>query len=216
MSNSNQSWLSLLRQQRAIAVIRSSQPSLAYKMAQAVVAGGMSLIEITWNSQDAPDVINQLRSQLPDCTIGTGTLMNKEQLKVAVDAGAQFLFSPHVDTGLIESAVAARVPIIPGALSPTEIITAWQAGASCVKVFPIQAVGGASYIKALQGPLGQIPLIPTGGVTLSNAPEFIKAGAIAVGLAGDLFPKRLVDTEDWQGITEQAKILKQRIAKIEI
>ncbi|MGB7439450.1 MAG: bifunctional 4-hydroxy-2-oxoglutarate aldolase/2-dehydro-3-deoxy-phosphogluconate aldolase [Coleofasciculaceae cyanobacterium] len=216
MSDSNQSWLSLLRQQRAIAVIRSSQPSLAYKMAQAVSAGGMSLIEITWNSEAAPDLINQLRSHLPDCTIGTGTLMNKEQLKVAIDAGVQFLFSPHLDTELIESAVAAGVPVVPGALSPTEIVTAWQAGASCVKVFPIQAVGGASYIKALQGPLGQIPLIPTGGVTLSNAQDFIKAGAIAVGLAGDLFPKRLVDSEDWQGITEQAKILKQRIAKIEV
>lgn len=216
MSNYHQSWLRLLKKQRAIAVIRSSQPSLAYKMAQAVSAGGMSLIEITWNSEAAPDLINQLRSHLPDCTIGTGTLMNKEQLKAAVDAGAQFLFSPHLDTELIKSAVAAGVPVVPGALSPTEIVTAWQAGASCVKVFPIQAVGGASYIKALQGPLGQIPLIPTGGVTLSNAPEFIKAGAIAIGLAGDLFPKQLIDNQDWQGITEQAKTLKRSIAKMEI
>jgi 2-dehydro-3-deoxyphosphogluconate aldolase/(4S)-4-hydroxy-2-oxoglutarate aldolase len=104
------------------------------------------------------------------------------------------------------------VPIVPGALSPTEIVTAWKAGASSVKVFPIQAVGGASYIKALQGPLGHIPLIPTGGVTLENAKEFIAAGAIAVGLSGELFPKPLIVAEDWEAIAQRAKTLKEHLA----
>ena len=206
---SNLSWLSLLHQHRSIAVIRASSRFLGYQMAQAVAEGGMSLIEITWNSSQAPELISQLRSELPTCIIGTGTILNREQLQQAIAAGAQFLFTPHVDTKLIELAIAEGVPMIPGALSPTEIITAWQAGASCVKVFPIQAVGGASYIKALQGPLGSIPLIPTGGVTLENAQELITAGAIAVGLAGDLFPKALIANGNWKAIAQRAKLLRQ-------
>jgi 2-dehydro-3-deoxyphosphogluconate aldolase/(4S)-4-hydroxy-2-oxoglutarate aldolase len=97
-------------------------------------------------------------------------------------------------------------------LTPTEIVTAWEAGASCIKVFPIQAVGGASYIKALQGPLGNIPLIPTGGVSLENAQEFLKAGAIAVGLSGELFPKALIATEDWKAIAQRARTLREHLA----
>ncbi|NEQ67486.1 MAG: bifunctional 4-hydroxy-2-oxoglutarate aldolase/2-dehydro-3-deoxy-phosphogluconate aldolase [Symploca sp. SIO2D2] len=207
-------WLSLLRQQRAIAVIRASSPLLGRQMAQAVAEGGISLIEITWNSSQAPELISQLRSDLPTCIIGTGTILNQKQLHQAIAAGAQFIFTPHVDSKLIEVAVAEEIPIIPGAFSPTEIVTAWQAGASCVKVFPIQALGGASYIKALQGPLGSIPLIPTGGVTLDNAGELITTGAIAVGLAGDLFPQTLIADGDWQAISQRAKSLRQRLSLI--
>lgn len=181
-------------------------------MAQAVATGGMRLIEITWNSDRAPELISQLRQELPHCTIGTGTLLNQEQLQQAIDVGAEFLFTPHADTALIKIAVAAGVPVVPGALSPTEIVTAWNAGASCVKVFPIEAVGGAHYIKSLQGPLGQIPLIPTGGVTLENAKEFIKAGAIAVGLSSELFPKSLITAEDWEAIAQRAKTLNEQLA----
>ncbi|MBE9130251.1 MULTISPECIES: bifunctional 4-hydroxy-2-oxoglutarate aldolase/2-dehydro-3-deoxy-phosphogluconate aldolase [unclassified Coleofasciculus] len=208
---SNQSWLKLLQQHRAIAVIRALEYSLGRHMARAVAAGGLSLIEITWNSDRAPELITQLRQELPTCIIGTGTILNVEQLQQAVNAGAQFLFSPHTHIPLIQAAVAAGVPIVPGALSPTEIITAWDAGASCVKVFPIQAVGGVSYIKALQGPLGQIPLIPTGGVTFANAFDFINAGAIAVGLSGDLFPKALMAAGDWDAIAQRAKTLRQQL-----
>ena len=208
---SNESWLTLLRQHRSIAVIRASQLSLGRQMAQAVAAGGMPLIEITWNTDRAPELISQLRLELPHCTIGTGTLLNLVQLQQAIDAGAQFLFTPHVDPALIAAAVDAAVPMVPGALSPTEIVTAWNAGASCVKVFPIEAVGGASYIKSLQGPLGQIPLIPTGGVTLENAKSFIAAGAIALGLSGDLFPKALIGAGDWEAIAQRAKTLQQQL-----
>lgn len=208
---SNQSWLTLLRQHCSIAVIRASTQSVGYQMAQAVAAGGIPLIEITWNSDRAPELISQLRRELPHCVIGTGTLLDVEQSQQAIRAGAQFLFCPHVDIAIIETAVAANVPVIPGALSPTEIVTAWQAGASCVKVFPIEAVGGANYIKSLQGPLGHIPLIPTGGVTLENAREFIAAGAIAVGLSGNLFPKLLIKAGDWNAIAERAKMLKEQL-----
>jgi 2-dehydro-3-deoxyphosphogluconate aldolase/(4S)-4-hydroxy-2-oxoglutarate aldolase len=209
---SNQFWLTLLQQHRFIAVIRSPWLSLGHKMAQAVALGGLSLIEITWNSERAPELISLLRTELPHCIIGTGTLLNLEQLEQAIEAGAQFLFTPHVNLTLIAAAVKAGVPIVPGALTPTEIVTAWEAGASCIKVFPIQAVGGASYIKALQGPLGNIPLIPTGGVSLENAQEFLKAGAIAVGLSGELFPKALIATEDWKAIAQRARTLREQLA----
>ncbi|MBD1805069.1 bifunctional 4-hydroxy-2-oxoglutarate aldolase/2-dehydro-3-deoxy-phosphogluconate aldolase [Microcoleus sp. FACHB-SPT15] len=210
----NHSWLTLLQQQRAIAVIRASRQSLGVQMAKAVVAGGMSVIEITWNSDRAAELISQLRLELPTCIIGTGTLLTQVQLQQAIEAGAQFLFTPHVDAALIAAAVDAGIPIVPGALSPTEIVTAWQAGASCIKVFPIEAVGGANYIKSLQGPLGQIPLIPTGGVTLANAKEFITAGAVAVGLSGELFPKPLVVAEDWVAIAQRANTLRQHLGVV--
>jgi 2-dehydro-3-deoxyphosphogluconate aldolase/(4S)-4-hydroxy-2-oxoglutarate aldolase len=209
---SSQLWLKVLQQQRAIAVIRAQTWNQGCAMAQAVAAGGMQLIEITWNSDRPEKIISYLRQELPDCQIGSGTLLNIEDMEKAIDSGAEFLFTPHVDLTLIETAVKANIPIVPGALSPTEIVTAWQAGATCVKVFPIQAVGGASYIQSLQGPLGNIPLIPTGGVTLKNAKEFLQAGAIAVGLSGDLFPQDLITKADWQAISRKAQNLLQQIS----
>lgn len=207
----NEAWLRLLQQERAIAVIRASQMSLAIKMAEAVASGGMRLIEITWNSDKPAETISYLRSHLPHCVIGVGTLLNINNLDEALAAGAEFLFSPHTDIKMIKMAKNAGVPIVPGAFSPTEIVSAWGAGAAAVKVFPVSALGGASYIKSLQGPLGHIPLIPTGGVTLENAVEFIAAGAIAVGLAGELFPKTLVAAGNWQAVAERSQSLKKAL-----
>ena len=207
----SQAWQTLLRQFRAIAVIRAPQFESGYQMATAVAAGGMRLIEITWNSDRAPDLIHTLRLQLPHCTIGAGTLLQKPHLQEAIASGAQFLFTPHVAPHLIQLAVAQNIPIIPGALSPTEIVTAWQAGASSVKVFPVQSLGGAAYIASLQAPLGDIPLIPTGGVTLENAAAFLAAGAIAVGLSGHLFPKQAVAKGDWAAIAQRSQTLVARL-----
>ncbi|MEH2072240.1 MAG: bifunctional 4-hydroxy-2-oxoglutarate aldolase/2-dehydro-3-deoxy-phosphogluconate aldolase [Nostoc sp.] len=208
----NQIWLSQLEKHRAIAVIRAPEIELGRQMAMAVASGGMQLIEITWNTDRAGELIAQLRSELPGCTIGTGTLFNVQQLQQAIACGAQFLFTPYVDAAMIQAAQEKHVPIIPGALTPTEIVTAWSQGASCVKVFPVQAVGGADYIKSLQGPLGEIPLIPTGGVTLENAKEFLQAGAIAVGLSSELFPKKLICEGNWQAIASGAKKLIQQLS----
>lgn len=207
----SKNWLNLLQEHRAIAVIRAPNMELGRQMAVAVAQGGLRIIEITWNTEGAAKLIEQLRSHLPHCIIGTGTILNPRELKEAIAAGAQFAFSPHVNPTLIEAAIAAQVPIVPGALSPTEIVTAWQAGADCVKVFPCQAVGYAAYIKALQGPLGDIPMIPTGGVTIENTTEFLQAGAIAVGLAGDLFPKSAIAAEDWSAIGDRAATLIDRL-----
>ena len=205
------SWLSLAKQHRAIAVIRAPSLILGQQMARAIAKGGIRLIEITGTSAAAADLIQELRAELPDCTIGTGTVLNGAQMGEAIAAGAQFCFTPHTNTDLIYRAVEHQIPVIPGALSPTEIVTAWQAGAASVKVFPVEAVGGTAYIRSLQGPLGHIPLIPTGGVTLQNARDFISAGAIAVGLSSQLFPRQAIANGDWHLITKQAQTLYQTL-----
>jgi len=201
-------WLSQVKKHRAIAVIRAPKKLWGEQMALAVADGGMRLIEITWNSEAAAELIEQMRSLLPHCLIGAGTLLNVQQLQVAIASGAQFLFTPHLDLDMIRTATERNVPIIPGALTPTEILTAWSQGASCVKVFPVQAVGGATYIRNLQfEPVKQIPLIPTGGVTLENAESFLQAGAVAVALSTDLFPQDLVTAENWPAIAQRAESL---------
>jgi 2-dehydro-3-deoxyphosphogluconate aldolase / (4S)-4-hydroxy-2-oxoglutarate aldolase len=207
----SESWLNLLRQHRAITVIRAADFNIALKMAEAVYAGGIKLIEITWNSDRPAKLITTLREILPDATIGVGTITNLEQQVQAIDAGAEFIFSPGTDVGCIHAATRANIPIVPGALTPTEIVTAWNAGASCVKIFPVHMLGGTAYLKALRDPLGHIPLIPTGGITLENATAMLDAGAIAVGLGSDLFPREAIQTGQWPIVTQQAQRL---IAKI--
>jgi len=201
-------WLKLLRQHKAIAVIRCDDFDLAYNIAQAVAAAGMNLIEITWNCDRPAKLIAQLREELPHCTIGTGTILDLNQLAAAVDAGAQFVFSPGCDVRLLETCLSRyEIPFVPGIFTPTEAINAWQQGAKVVKVFPIKSLGGAEYIKCLQGPLGHIPLIPTGGVTVENAVEMIAAGAIAVGISSSLFPTAAIANQQWSQITERTKLL---------
>lgn len=200
-------WLSLLRQFRVIAVIRISEFELGLPIAKAIVAGGIQLLEVTWNSDRPADLIRQLRQAFPEAYVGAGTLLNQQDIDDAIAAGAQFLFTPHINPHLIRAAIEQDVPLVAGALTPTEIVTAWQAGATAVKVFPSQAVGGADYIRSLQGPLSQIPLIPTGGITLTNTQAFLEAGAIAVGLSGDLFPKQAILKHNWQLVTDRAATL---------
>ncbi len=202
-------WLSTLQAQRAIAVVRAPSLEVGMQMAIAVAQGGITLIEITWDSDRPTALIAQLRNKLPHCQIGAGTLLTRSALQEAIAAGAQFLFSPHLNLELVQLAIAAQIPMIPGALTPSEIVAAWQAGATCVKVFPVQAVGGADYIRHLRSPLGQIPLIPTGGVTLDNAQSFLQAGAIAVGLSGGLFPREAIVQKNWAAISQQAARLMQ-------
>lgn len=203
----SQAWLKRLQQERAIAVLRVTEVPLGQTLALAAAQGGIRLIEITWNSTNPEKIIAYLRESLPHCLIGTGTVLTLEQLETAIACGSQFCFTPHLNRRLIERAIQAEIPIIPGALTPTEIVSGWQMGASTIKVFPVQALGGANYIQALQGPLGNIPLIPTGGVTLANALTFIQAGAIAVGLSGQLFPQNLIAEKNWSAITQNARYL---------
>jgi 2-dehydro-3-deoxyphosphogluconate aldolase / (4S)-4-hydroxy-2-oxoglutarate aldolase len=204
-------WLSILRHNRAFAVIRAPELETGQQMACAVAASGMQLIEITWNSASSADLIYKLRCELPNCIIGTGTVLNLQDLHDAIACGVEYIFTPHVDSEIIRIAIAQNIPVIPGALTPTEIVTAWNLGAPSVKVFPVQSLGGANYIKSLTGPLRHIPLIPTGGVTIENASLFFQAGAIAVGLSSELFPSSLIKAKNWQAITNNCKKLLHNI-----
>ncbi|TVQ13362.1 MAG: bifunctional 4-hydroxy-2-oxoglutarate aldolase/2-dehydro-3-deoxy-phosphogluconate aldolase [Leptolyngbya sp. DLM2.Bin27] len=209
----NDVFLSLLRQHRAIAVIRAADLELGICQAEAAAAGGMRLIEITWDSASPGDLVNKLRHRLPHCTVGIGTALSLADLAQAAEAGAQFCFCPHTSPPLIHLAQTLHLPIVPGALTPNEIVAAWSTGAAAVKVFPVGAMGGASYIRAVRGPLGRIPLVPTGGVTVDNAGEMIRAGAIAVGLSTSLFAEATIARGDWAAITTLAAQLVDRLAK---
>ncbi|WP_017659568.1 bifunctional 4-hydroxy-2-oxoglutarate aldolase/2-dehydro-3-deoxy-phosphogluconate aldolase [Baaleninema simplex] len=204
-------WLDRLKQQRAIAVVRSPTLAMGYGMARAVVEAGMEFVEVGWNGDRPAELVRRLRDEFPHCQIGAGTLVNARQVREAIAARSQFLFCPHTDVEAVRIAIEAGVPMVPGALSPTEILTAWTAGAAAVKVFPVQAVGGASYIRSLKSPLDFVPFVPTGGVTLDNARSLVDAGAIAVGISSSLFPRSLVESEDWQGIAGLASRLRSNL-----
>lgn len=209
-------WLSVVSKYRLIAVIRANSITTGIKMAHAVAQGGIKLIEITWNSEQPLLIVNRLREELPDCYIGMGTILSLDNLKNAIDAGIQFAFSPHFAPELIDFAHNYDIPFIPGALSPTEIINAFHYGAKTVKVFPIQSMGGVNYLKNILAPTPHLKLIPTGGVQLSNAEDFIKHGAVAVGLSTDLFPYQLIIQEDWQAIKLRAEKIQVQLASSEL
>ncbi|MFZ4638973.1 MAG: bifunctional 4-hydroxy-2-oxoglutarate aldolase/2-dehydro-3-deoxy-phosphogluconate aldolase [Nodosilinea sp.] len=201
------SFLALLQQYRAIAVLRCQNLDQALPLALALAAGGLRLMEVTWNSPCPGPLLTQLRQSLPHCQIGAGTLLSMADLEAARAAGAAFAFSPHTDQAMVTWAINHGLPFVPGALTPSEIVTAWQAGATAVKVFPITAVGGVAYLRSLGGPLDNIPLVPTGGVSLENAPQLLAAGAIAVGLSTALCPPDEIARGDWPMITTRAQTL---------
>jgi len=187
-----------------VPVVRASSPREACIAAEAVCKGGIPIVEITMTVPGAIEVIRELaKSCGSDVLIGAGTVLNAEDARRCIDAGAQFLVTPGFNRATVEFAARESKLIMAGALTPTEIIEAWTAGSDFVKVFPCGQVGGAKYIKALKGPLPQIPLVPTGGVNLSTAAEFIEAGAAALGIGGELVqaaalksnkPERIVET----------------------
>lgn len=182
-------WLLQLWQQPLIGVIRA-QESLAQATQQATVAiqAGIQHIEITTQAPQYLQLIARLRQNYPQCWIGVGTVLHQQMAEQAWRAGAQFCVSPFADEQIIHWGQEVGLPIVPGALTPTEIWSVWRAGATAVKVFPVESLGGSGYIRHLRQPLGSLPLIPTGGVTLANGLEYLRAGAWAVGIAGDLFP----------------------------
>ena len=204
-------WLSLLQQHRIIAVVRADNVSVAREMALAAAAGGIKLIEIAWNTDRAESLIPKLQQELPDCKIGTGTILDISMAERAITCGCSFLFTPHTNSEIIAKGIEHNIPVIAGALTPTEIITAWQAGAAAVKVFPIKIMGGVDYLQCLQPVLRDIPLIPTGGITLQNADKFLEAGAIAVGISSDLFSSEAIMDDDWTTIIARSQALIQKV-----
>jgi len=168
---------------RIIAIGRRLQPDSIVGVAQALVEGGVRAFEVTMDSRDAAAAVTKLAQRYSDGSLllGAGTVVDITSAAAALQAGARFLVTPHTDLELIDWAVARGVPIFPGAFTPTEILAAWRAGASAVKLFPA-SVAGPSFVRQMRGPFAEVPLIATGGVTRENARAFIAAGALGVGV----------------------------------
>jgi 2-dehydro-3-deoxyphosphogluconate aldolase / (4S)-4-hydroxy-2-oxoglutarate aldolase len=199
-----------LQRSRLVAIMRRTEASAAVATAEALVRGGIPTLEVTCDSPDAMDMIRVISNALgARAFVGAGTVLDAATARAALDAGARFLVSPHIDADLVRSFAERGVAWIPGAFTATEVLTAWRAGAVVVKLFPAGSVG-PGYIKDLLGPLRSIPLLPTGGVTVDNAAEFLAAGAWGLGLGSALVDNRLVA----QGRFEEIEARAARLARL--
>jgi len=189
-----------------VPVVRASSAKQAMLAAEAVCAGGIPIVEVTMTVPSAIEVIAELsKSMGSEVLIGAGTVLDAEAAQHCIDAGAEFIVSPGFNLETVKYVNEAGKLMMAGALTPTEVIGAWKAGSDFVKIFPCGAVGGAKYIKALKGPLPQIPMIPTGGVNLSTAADFILAGAAALGIGGELVSASALESGDLAPIVEAAR-----------
>jgi len=165
---------------------------------------GLHTIEITMNTKGAGGIIHFLRRQYPGFNIGAGTVCTKKELLEAIDAGAQFIVTPVTDKKIIQSCVKQKLPVFPGAFTPTEIYKAWSLGASMVKLYPAKTLG-AAYIKDVKAPFGQIKLLPTGGIALDDIAAFRQSGADGFGIGSPLFNKQLIDEKNWPALLQHFK-----------
>jgi 2-dehydro-3-deoxyphosphogluconate aldolase / (4S)-4-hydroxy-2-oxoglutarate aldolase len=187
-----------------VAVVRSESGESLVKVVRALAEGGVTAAEITFTVPDAIEVIRQVRREVGDeVVLGAGTVLDPETARVALLAGAEYIVSPTVNVEVIRTCRRYDKAVMPGAFTPTEVLTAWEAGADVVKVFPAD-VGGPSYLKALRGPLPQIRLMPTGGVDLDTAESFLKAGACCLGVGGSLVEAKAVAAQDFDRIRDLA------------
>jgi 2-dehydro-3-deoxyphosphogluconate aldolase/(4S)-4-hydroxy-2-oxoglutarate aldolase len=188
-----------------IAILRGCPFQYVEEMAGAAVGAGLRVIEVTLDSERPLDQIAAIGAAYPDVEVGAGSVRRGEEVAAAVAAGARFIVSPIVDRGTIEAAAELGVASFPGAATPTEIEAALRHGATAVKVFPVEQLGGPGYIRAVLSPLGNPPLIPTGGVGVESISRYLGAGAIAVGLGGALFPAAALETADAATVGRLAK-----------
>jgi 2-dehydro-3-deoxyphosphogluconate aldolase / (4S)-4-hydroxy-2-oxoglutarate aldolase len=198
--------LGLIREIGLVPIVRAASAEDAFKAAEAIVEGGIGIAEITMTVPNAIRVMERVVERYGDrVLLGAGTILDPETCRAALLAGAEFIVTPAIDVRVIEVAKRYSKPCIPGALTPTEVVTAWQAGADLVKIFPCGPVGGPKYIKALKGPFPQIDFVPTGGVNLETTPEFIKAGAAAVAVGGELVDAKALKEGRLDVITANAR-----------
>jgi len=189
-----------------VPVVRASSSDEAMRVIDAIKEGGVSVLEITMTVPGAVKVMEEVTAKFgADVLVGAGTVLDPETARICILAGAQFIVSPALNLETIALCKRYSVPVMPGALTPTEVVTAWQAGADFVKVFPCSAMGGASYIKGLKAPLPQVELVPTGGVNLKTAADFIKAGSSALGVGADLVDVAAIRAGDAKIVTQRAK-----------
>ncbi|HXA00178.1 MAG TPA: bifunctional 4-hydroxy-2-oxoglutarate aldolase/2-dehydro-3-deoxy-phosphogluconate aldolase [Candidatus Dormibacteraeota bacterium] len=188
-----------------VPVIRASSAEEAKFAAESVSAGGIPIVEITMTVPGAVEVIAELVKTAPEILVGAGTVLDEAAARKCADAGAKFLVSPGFDAATVAAAREMNLLIMAGALTPTEVMNAWKSGADFVKVFPCGNLGGPNYIKALKGPLPQVPLVPTGGVNLETAADYIRAGAAALGVGGELVQKEALQFRNGELIRGFAK-----------
>lgn len=189
-----------------VPVIRAESTDIALRVVEALVEGGIRTLEITMTVPDAMTAIRSVSDRFGHSVLlGAGTVTSRELAEGALDAGAEFLVTPCLVPDVIAVARARAVAVLPGAITPTEVFTAWSLGGDIIKIFPASHVGGASYLKALKGPFPQVPLCPTGGVNLKTIADFVKAGAVAVGVGGELVSKAAIDAGDYAQITSLAQ-----------
>lgn len=193
-----------------IAVIRGMEVDKVVNIVDALLEGGVKALEITLNSPGAIDLIEEVSERVKDtdAIVGAGTVLDGETARAAILAGAEFVFAPNLNQDVIEVCNRYGKVVIPGVMTPTEIVNAYQAGADLVKIFPA-GVMGPKYIKSVKGPLNHIPMMPTGGVGLDNAADFIEAGVVALGVGSALMDKEAIAEENYEVITEKAKKLTQ-------
>jgi 2-dehydro-3-deoxyphosphogluconate aldolase/(4S)-4-hydroxy-2-oxoglutarate aldolase len=204
----------ILERVALIPVLRARNPTQAHAVVQAMLAGGVGVVEVTMTVPGAVDLLAELKREYAgQLLLGSGTVTTGEQAEATIEAGAEFVVSPSFHPDVIAVTKAHHKLSIPGALTPTEVVSAWNAGADYVKVFPCSAMGGASYLTSLLAPFPHLKLIPTGGVTLLNAESFLKAGARAVGVGGDLINLSAIDEGAPEKITEAARAYLKVIAQ---
>lgn len=204
--------LSFIQDIGIVPVVRTSTAEAAIKAIEAIYNGGIRAAEITMTVPGAVKALEKVADQFGDkLVLGAGTVLDPETARICMLAGAEFFVTPALNVKTIEMARRYSKAICPGALTPTEVLTAWEAGADVVKVFPCGNLGGAKYIKALKGPFPQIEMIPTGGVNLETAGDFLKAGACAVAVGGELVDAKLIKAGDYAGIQ---KLAEQYVAAI--
>jgi 2-dehydro-3-deoxyphosphogluconate aldolase/(4S)-4-hydroxy-2-oxoglutarate aldolase len=213
VTSTRQAFVERVRATGIIAILRHTDSTRALESAEALLAGGVEVVEVTLNTAGAFEMISALSRHFGErAVIGAGTVLDADQALMSIESGAQFLVSPHTDSGVVEIADSMGCPVVPGAFTPTEIVRAWRLGADLVKVFPVGSVG-PRYIRDIRAPLPDVPLVPTGGVTLDNAAEFIAAGAHALGLGSDLVNPSAVAARDFNGITERARAFIAAVAR---
>jgi len=204
-----------IKSERAVAIIRTDSIERALAAAQAVIAGGFRVIEITFSFDAAAKAISTLAQKNEcDVLIGAGTILTRDQVHQAVDAGAWFLVSPCVLPEVIDAARELQVAVIPGAFTPTEIYAAHSLGADIVKIFPAVKFG-PEYLKAVRGPLPNIPIMPTSGVDASNVAEWFRAGAVAVGAVSSVLDPVLIRNGDWNEITKRARQFMEAVRAVQ-
>ncbi|MFC5970098.1 bifunctional 4-hydroxy-2-oxoglutarate aldolase/2-dehydro-3-deoxy-phosphogluconate aldolase [Halomarina salina] len=194
-----------------VAVVRGADPDGVVRVVDALVEGGVRAVELTADSDGAMEMLRDVASTLDDdVSLGVGTVLDAATARSALLAGAEFVVTPSLDTEVVTVANRYGAPVAPGVFTPTEAVRAYEAGADVVKLFPA-ATGGPGHLSALRGPLGHIPFVPTGGVTLDNVDAFIEAGAVGVGVGGSLVDSDAVAAGDYGAITDRARAFRSAI-----